>query len=112
MITLYHYPKCSKSRACLQLLQEQNCAFQLIGYFKEGLKKEALLNLISMLSWDDLVRANEAIYKELNFQSLNQNQKIDAIINHPELLQRPLLIKGNKAIVARPPEKTLEFIHD
>ena len=106
-ITIYHNPRCSKSRQGLAILQNQNKPFKIINYIENPLSKLALIKIIELLKIQpiDLVRKNEAIWKE-NYKNktLTNEQIIDALANHPKLIERPIVINNNKAVIGRPPE--------
>ena len=109
-ITIYHNPACSHSRGALQLLQERGDEFDLIEYLKTPPTREALERIIGMLEGTavtDLVRKDKR-FTELR---LNEHDYVttEAVVNlllaHPELMQRPIIIRGDRAVIARPAEK-------
>lgn len=106
MIQIYHNPRCSKSREGLQILKDSNEEFEVVEYLKTPLTRQELTELIKKLGIEplDLVRKNEAIWKE-NYKEkdLLDSQIIDAMVNHPNLIERPIVVNGKKAIVGRPP---------
>ena len=110
---LYHNPRCSKSREGLAILRDRNLDFEIVEYFKVPLTKEELSNIIKKLNIApiDLVRKNERIWKE-NFkdQKLDNEQVLDALVEHPKLIERPILVNGNLAVVGRPPEHLISII--
>lgn len=110
MITLYHNPRCSKSRACLQLIQDASVPVDVIDYTREGLSYEVVKRFAEKLNLDEMIRKNEAIYKELNLHSADKATVLNAVVAHPQLLQRPIAVLQGQMIVARPPEKILDFI--
>jgi len=107
MIKIYHNPRCSKSRQGLQILKDFTDNFEVIDYLKNPLTKAELQNIIKLLGIKpiDLVRKNEAIWKE-NFKGkdLSDDAVIKSMIDFPKLIERPIVINNNKAIVGRPPE--------
>jgi len=107
MITIYHNPRCSKSRIGLNYLTEKGIETNVIEYLKDTPDKETLKSVISKLDCpvEDIIRKGETEYKE-NFKgkTLTEDEWIDAIIKFPKLLERPIVINGNKAVVARPCE--------
>ena len=113
MIKIYHNPRCSKSRQGLAILEESGKPFEVITYLVDVPTKAELKKVISYLgvSADNLIRKNEAIWKE-NFKNKNltDEQLIDAMVAHPKLIERPIVINGNKAVIGRPPELILEII--
>lgn len=114
MITLYHNPRCSKSRQTLQLLQDNNQEIDIIEYLKTPLDKEQLKALISLLgcSVRDIIRKSEADYKDNNLKNpeLSDEELLDAMVKMPKLMQRPIAVNGSKAAIGRPPENVLEII--
>ncbi|MDR9467818.1 arsenate reductase (glutaredoxin) [Marinospirillum sp.] len=112
--TLLHNPRCSKSRQALQLLEEKQVNFEQRKYLEEPLSQAELVQLLDKLQLTarQLLRSGESIYKELNLQdkSLSEEQLIAAMATHPKLMERPVFIKGDKAIIGRPPEQVLEII--
>ncbi|WP_404418888.1 arsenate reductase (glutaredoxin) [Marinospirillum sp.] len=112
--TLLHNPRCSKSRQALQLLEEKQVDFEQRKYLEEPLNQAELVQLLDKLQLTarQLLRSGESIYKELNLQdkSLSEEQLIAAMVAHPKLMERPVFIKGDKAVIGRPPEQVLEII--
>lgn len=113
MTTLYHNPRCRKSREALQILQQANEPVEIVLYLKNSLSKEELKNILLKLeiSAIDLVRKNEAIWKE-NYKnkSLTEDELITAMVNNPKLIERPIAIKNGKAIIGRPPQEVLKVL--
>lgn len=110
MVTIYHNPRCSKSRACLQLLQEASVNIEIVDYMRRPLSLENLYTLAAKLKLSEMVRQNEAVYKELNLDGADKETILKAMIEYPQLLQRPIVVQGEQVIIARPPEKVLELI--
>ncbi|WP_179376913.1 arsenate reductase (glutaredoxin) [Winogradskyella wichelsiae] len=113
MITIYHNPRCSKSRQGLALIEESGKDFKIIKYLDEKLTFEELEVIISKLGIKpiDLVRKNEAIWKsDYKGKTLLDKEIIDAMVLNPKLIERPIVIHGDKAAVGRPPESILEII--
>jgi len=113
MITIYHNPRCSKSRECLQLLQLEGISFTTVKYLAEPLGREELAGLIRKLGIEPmaLVRQKETVWAE-NYAGklLSNEQVIDALAAHPLLIERPIVVNGNKAVIARPAEKIHEIL--
>lgn len=103
-IKIYHNPKCSKSRAALELLQERGFQPEIIEYLKTPLTVEQIKALItkSDLSVHQAMRTNESVYTELNLEAASDGQLIDAIAQHPILLNRPFVETKKGARLARP----------
>ncbi|WHS59000.1 arsenate reductase (glutaredoxin) [Pseudomonas sp. G2-4] len=113
-LTLYHNPRCSKSRGALELLEARGLAPTVVRYLETPLDAAQLERLLGKLgiSARQLLRTGEEEYTELNLadQSLSQAQLIAAIAAHPKLMERPILEAGDKAMIGRPPEKILEIL--
>ena len=104
---IYHNPRCSKSRQGLAILEASNFKFETIKYLETHVSKDELKDIIQLLGIApiDLVRKNEVIWKE-NFKgkSLNDNEIIEAMVENPKLIERPIVINNGKAVIGRPPE--------
>ncbi len=105
---LIHNPRCSKSRGAKEILEEQGIEFDTIDYLKDGLKEKLLSHLPSLLglTYKEMVREKEDVYKELGLQNKNPSDKewIQILMKHPILIERPIFINGDKAVIARPSE--------
>lgn len=113
MIHVYHNPRCGKSRNCLKILENKKLAYETILYLKETPSKSDLQQLLEKLEMQpqDLIRKNESLYKTLyKGKELSREEWIQAMVDHPILIERPIVINGSKAVVARPPERALEII--
>lgn len=110
---IYHNPRCSKSRQTLQLLEEKGESPEIVEYLKDIPTPDELSDIIKKLGIkpEQLIRKGEAVYKE-NFKgkSLSDKEWVDAMIAHPKLIERPIVIKGNKAVLGRPPENVIELL--
>lgn len=110
---IYHNPSCSKSRQTLQLIKDANAEIEIIEYLNAIPSKEELKDILEKLNLNagDILRKGEADYKE-NFKgkTLSNDEWIDAMIKYPKLIERPIVVKGNKAVLGRPPENVLELI--
>lgn len=113
-LIIYHNPRCSKSRETLKILQDNNRQAEVIEYLHEPPNKQDLAKIIKMLgiSPRQLLRTTEPEYKDagLDDESISDEHITAAICRNPVLLQRPIVIQGNKAIIGRPPSKVLEII--
>jgi arsenate reductase len=113
MLQILHNPRCGKSRNCLTFYTEKNISFQIINYLDHPLSEEFLGNLVKKLNINpiDLVRQKETIWKE-NYKnkSLSDQQIINTLVKHPILIERPIVIKGDEAIIGREIEKLKTFI--
>jgi arsenate reductase len=113
MVTLYHNPRCSKSRQALNLLEEHGEEITLIKYLETPPTVAKLTELISLLGIAPiaLVRQQEAQWKEkFKGKALTDAEIVNAMVAHPKLIERPIAIKGFKATVGRSPEKVLEIL--
>lgn len=112
--TIYHNPRCSKSRQTLALLEENNIAPDVVEYLQNPPNAQTLGQILNMLGLQprELMRRNEAAYAENNLadETLSDNALIQAMIDHPILIERPIVINGGRAVLGRPPENVLELI--
>ncbi|MFP2994711.1 arsenate reductase (glutaredoxin) [Spongiivirga sp. MCCC 1A20706] len=107
MITVYHNPRCTKSRQALAYLENKNLDFEVIKYLDHPLSKNELEDLLTKLNIKpiSLIRKNEATWKEtFKGRTLSDTQIIEAMIQYPKLMERPIVVKKDKAIIARPTE--------
>lgn len=113
MIQIIHNPRCSKSREGLSYLVEKNIDYQIIAYLDNPLTKEDIKDILKKLNIApiDLIRKNEAIWKD-NYKnlSLSDDEIIDAMVENPKLIERPIFINGNKAVIGRPTERITEIL--
>ena len=113
MIKILHNNRCSKSRCGVELLEKSGKPFEIVKYLEDNLSFEELKEVIKLLNIKpiDLVRKNEAIWKtEFKNKSLTDDEVIDAMVKNPKLIERPIVINGNKAVIGRPTEKISEII--
>ncbi|HDZ03874.1 hypothetical protein LCGC14_0199540 [marine sediment metagenome] len=105
MIKIYHNSRCSKSREGLKVLENSGKKFEVVNYLEDIPTKEELRNVISCLNIKpiNLVRKSEAVWKEkFKNSSLMDEELIDAMITYPKLIERPIVINGNSAVIGRP----------
>ena len=104
---IYHNNRCSKSREGLKILENSNKEFEVINYLDKPPTKKELKEILKMLGFTpiQLVRKNESIWKE-NYKNknLSEDEIINAMIEHPKLIERPIVVSGSKAVIGRPPE--------
>ena len=113
VVTIYHNPRCAKSRAALALLEERGIEPAVIEYLTTPPTKDELRALVAKLGMapGNLVRKGEEIYKQkYKGKTLTDDQWLDALVRDPILLERPIVVRGGKAIVGRPPEKVRELL--
>ena len=112
-IEIWHNPKCSKSRAAMELLENKNIDANVVEYLKQIPTKEQIKDVLKKLriSAKELLRTSEDIYKELNLNQIDDEETlIDFMVKNPILIERPIIIKGDKAVIARPIENLSELI--
>lgn len=113
-ISIWHNPRCSKSRDSFKLLEEKGLDAEVVKYLDDTPSKEELQNMLKMLgmnSAQELMRKKEAIYKELNLKDeTSEELLLEAMIKNPKLIERPIVIKGNRAVIGRPIEKVIELL--
>lgn len=113
-VTIYHNPRCSKSRQTLQLLEEKGCDVEVIEYLKTPPEPEKLKKILTLLNFAprDLMRKKESAYKELqlNDEALSEQILIEAMYKNPILIERPIVLANNKAAIGRPPEAVFEIL--
>jgi arsenate reductase len=110
-ITIYHNPRCSKSRQTLALLQERDVDIQVVEYLQTPLDADTIRQLTEMLGIDprDLIRDKE--YRALNLEeTVDPAELIRRMVAHPEIIQRPIVVNGDNARIGRPPENVLEIL--
>ena len=112
-ITIWHNPKCSKSREAMEILKDKKCDAQVVKYLEESPDREKLKAILKMLGIAprELMRTKEDLYRELNLKDEKSDEAlIEAMAKHPKLIERPIIIKGDKAIIGRPTERIAEFL--
>lgn len=113
-VTIYHNPRCSKSRQTLKLLDDNNQRPVIVEYLKSPLDKKQLQHLTRLLNCSvrEIIRISEIDYKENNLadKSLSEDVLLEAIVKWPKLMQRPIVVNGNRAAIGRPPENVLGIL--
>jgi len=113
-VKIYHNPRCGKSRQTLQLIKEQGIEPEIIDYLKTPPSAPELDDILQKLSMEprDLIRKKEAEYKAngLDDETLDRQALINGMINHPILIERPIVIANGKAAIGRPPEQVLSIL--
>ncbi len=113
-IQIWHNPRCSKSRNALNLLEEKGIKAQVVKYLDDTPSKQQIIDVLKMLgiSAKELLRESENEYKTLNLKEQNNEDIIiEAMVNHPKLIQRPIIIKDKKAVIARPIENLEKLLN-
>ena len=111
-ITFYHNPRCSKSRAALSLLKGWQLDIKIIEYLKTPPDSSTLHKILEKLggSAARLVRTGEKEYQTLDLAQADKYQLIEAIVEHPNLMQRPIVVSKDRAVIGRPPEQALTIL--
>ncbi len=114
-VTIYHNPRCSKSRETLSLLQSHGVEPQVVLYLETPPDATTLRNLVQMLNLSsarDLMRQKEDLYRTLNLadSTLSEEALIQAMVENPKLIERPVVVKGDQARIGRAPEQVLEIL--
>ena len=112
-IEIWHNPKCSKSRAAMELLENKGINANVVKYLEQTPTKEQLKDVLSKLkiSAKELLRTGEDVYKELNLKDINDEETlIEIMTKNPILIERPIIIKGDKAVIARPIENLEDLL--
>ncbi len=113
-VKIYHNPRCTKSRQTLQLLQEKGIQPEIVEYLKTPPSAADLSSLLNQLGMEprELMRKGESEYKDngLDDKSLDRQTLIDAMVRHPILIERPIVVANGKAKIGRPPEAVLEIL--
>ena len=109
MLTIYHNPRCSKSRQTLQLIEAENKEVTIVEYLKTPLNKVEVEQLVSLLAIKpiEMMRVKEKEFIEQDLKSASDEQLILAMVNTPKLIERPIVTCNTKAVIGRPPENVL-----
>ena len=112
-VTIFHNPRCSKSRATMTLLEERKIHPDVVKYLENPPDKARIEEILSLLGAEprELMRKGEAIYTQLGLAKVEDRDRlIEAMVEHPILIERPIVISGKKARIGRPPERVLEIL--
>lgn len=112
-MTIWHNPRCSKSRGALALLTERGVDPTVVRYLEDAPTRAELEDVLRRLGTDDpsaIVRTGEARYRELGLAGADRDALLDALAANPILIERPIVLLGDRAVVARPPERALELL--
>ena len=112
MFSIYHNPRCSKSRQALSLLEEKGISPEIILYLEQTPSKDELKEILQKLgiSADQLLRKNEADYKAHIKSVTDEDELIELMLAYPKVIERPIIIKGDRAVIGRPPEALLDLL--
>jgi arsenate reductase len=112
-VTIWHNPRCSKSRGALELLAERGVDPEVVRYLDVAPDRAALEDVLRRIGTDDpraIIRTGEARYRELGLAEADRDTLLDALAAEPALIERPIVVVGERAVVARPPEKVLDLL--
>lgn len=111
--TVYFNPSCSKCRTVQGLLAERGVEASYLRYLDQAPSRDELVRVMGMLGIDDprgMMRTGEAVYTELGLADAAPDELLDAMVEHPILIERPIVVKDGRAVIARPPERALELL--
>ncbi|WP_281544012.1 arsenate reductase (glutaredoxin) [Grimontia sp. SpTr1] len=112
-VTIYHNSRCSKSRQTLALLEEKGIQPDVVAYLETPPSADTIKSLLEQLGFDSprqMMRTKEAIYKELQLADATDEQLIQAMVENPKLIERPIVVANGKAAMGRPPENVLTIL--
>lgn len=112
-VTIWHNPRCTKSRGALELLEERGAAPQIRRYLDDAPTRAELEHVLTLLGTDDplaITRTGEALFRELGLAGADRDVLLDALAAHPKLIERPIVIRGTRAVVARPSELAVDLL--
>lgn len=112
-VTIWHNPRCSKSRGACTILDERDVGARVRRYLDDPPSREELEDVLRMLGTDDpraIVRTGEPAYRDLGLADADRDTLLDAMVDHPILIERPIVIRDGRAVVARPPERLVELL--
>tara|TARA_Y100001970_G_scaffold145861_1_gene179068 strand:+ start:136 stop:486 length:351 start_codon:yes stop_codon:yes gene_type:complete len=111
---IYHNPRCSKSRQTLEILNKHNIETEIVLYLENPPSTEEIISILDNLGLSprEIIRKGEDEYKSLNLKEKNFTEKelINFMVENPKLIERPIVVKGDKAVIGRPPENVLSLI--
>jgi arsenate reductase len=113
LVTIWHNPRCSKSREALNILQESGCEKEVVHYLENTPNKDQIMTALTMLGMNprELMRTKEDIYSELNLQDEDDyDVLVDAMVENPKLIERPVIFKDGQAIIGRPTSIIAKFL--
>ncbi|MDQ3945605.1 MAG: arsenate reductase (glutaredoxin) [Actinomycetota bacterium] len=114
-LTVWFNPACSKCRTAHGLLEERGVEADYVRYLDDAPSRADLERVLTLLGTDDpraIVRTGESLYQELGLDGAGRDALLDALAAHPILIERPIAIRGDRAVVARPPERILELLDE
>ena len=114
-VTVWFNPSCSKCRGARDLLDERGVSCEIVRYLDDTPPRAEIERVLAMLGSDDprvMMRTGEPVYKELGLASADRDALLDAMVANPILIERPIVIRGDRAVIGRPPERLLELLGD
>jgi arsenate reductase len=114
-VTVWFNPSCSKCRGARDLLGERGVACELVRYLEDAPSRAELERVMGLLGIDDpraMMRTGEAVYKDEGLAGASSDELLEAMVKHPILIERPIVIRGDRAVIGRPPERALELLDD
>ncbi|MDP8938022.1 MAG: arsenate reductase (glutaredoxin) [Actinomycetota bacterium] len=114
-VSVYFNPACSNCRTAQGLLAERGVDADYVRYLEQAPSREELERVLRLLGTDDpreMIRTKEPVYAELGLESAGRDELLDAMAAHPVLIQRPIVIRGDRAVIARPPERLLALLDE
>lgn len=112
-VTVFFNPSCSKCRGARDILEERGVDATYVRYLDDAPSRDELVRVMGLLGIDDpraMMRTGEAVYAELGLRDADRDALLDAMVQHPILIERPIVIRGDRAVIARPPEKLLDLL--
>jgi arsenate reductase (glutaredoxin) len=112
-VTVWHNPRCSKSRGACGLLEDREVDVEVRRYLDQPPSRAELEDVLARLGLDDprqMMRTGERVYRELSLADAGPDELLDAMVEHPILIERPIVIRGGRAVIARPPERLDELV--
>ena len=114
-VTIYHNPRCSKSRTAKEILAQRGVEARVVEYLKDGPTRPEIEHLMVLLGITDprlMMRVKDDAFRELALAEASDDELIDAMVAHPILIERPIVVRGNRAVIGRPPERVAELLDD
>lgn len=111
--TIFHNPRCSKSRGALALLSERHAEVDVVEYLKDTPTRAELEQMMEKLALTDprsMMRTGEDAYRDLGLSDAMPDELLDAMVAHPILIERPIVVRGDRAVIGRPPERVLDLL--
>jgi arsenate reductase (glutaredoxin) len=111
-VTIWHNPRCAKSRGALALLGERGIEPTVLRYLQDAPSRAELERVLQLLGTDDprtILRTGEPLYRQLGLADADRDALLDALAEHPALIERPIVIRGDRAVIGRPPERVAEL---